>query len=298
MMREGENSGSGLRFVKMSGAGNDFVVFLLTELGAFPESAWSGLFCRICRRGLSAGADGVIVLADQGSLVEMRYFNADGREAELCGNGTRCAARYAVEFLGKASPVFLKTRSGVIRSEVTGETVRLEVPCFALGERDEEIVVEGGSTVTGRRIEVGVPHFAVECESVDGIEVEKLGRAIRHNSAFSPRGTNVDFYSVEGGVAIRIRTYERGVERETLACGTGAVAVALCAYYRQRVAFPVTVHTGSGEELVVEASTEDSRPKKVFLSGPARFVYRARLDPEQMVRPGGPGKRKKEDEHV
>jgi diaminopimelate epimerase len=208
----------------------------------------------------------------------MMYFNADGNEAELCGNGVRCAARYAVEMLGNSRSLVLSTRSGVIHCEVTEEDVILQIP--SPGPTDDvTIEVPELGTITGGRLVVGVPHFVLECQDIESLDVERLGPLIRSHAAFGEQGTNVNFCEVESQALVRIRTFERGVEAETLACGTGAVAAAAYLELKERVVYPVTLRTRSGENLTVDCAPRELNEKMLVLIGSARFVYSGDLFP-------------------
>jgi diaminopimelate epimerase len=203
----------------------------------------------------------------------MRYYNADGGEADMCGNGARCFALLVRETTGRKSRVIrVETKAGLVVLEIVGREVKVSMSEPGLPRLGKEI------TAAGRRVKLdflntGVPHVVEFVRSVDGVEVEKNGRAIRYHSAFAPAGTNVNFVSVANGSRLEVRTYERGVEGETLACGTGVVASSILASVRRGVKPPVKVRTRGGDLLKVDFRLENGRPTKVTLQGPARIVY-------------------------
>ena len=266
-------------FYKMHGGGNDFVLIDHRER-FIPEAEQPGFARRVCHRRLGAGADGLILI--EASLTantanfRWRFYNADGSEPEMCGNGGRCAARFAV--LTGIAPAILTfdTLAGVIKAEVKGRLIKLlmaGVGDFSLGQN---IPLEG-QTLLGHFMKVGVPHVAVPVQDLEATPVTGWGRAVRFHPLFAPAGTNVNFIRVEGPQDLRIRTYERGVEGETLACGTGAVASALIAARLGQVISPVTVHTRGGEALTVYFTPQGEAFTQVFLEGDALVVYQGEL---------------------
>lgn len=264
-----------LRIVKMSGAGNDFVVLGPDEarLVAGDEAGWAR---RLCRRGLSVGADGLLIVEPAGpDRLRVRYHNADG-SAAFCGNGSRCAARFGHARGLAGETMTLETAAGEVAASVAGSRVRLTLP----PPRDEgplTLEVQGVS-LAGRRIAAGVPHFVVVRADAAVAPLERWGPEICAHAAFGAEGTNVDLLARAGGGPIAIRTWERGVGRETLACGSGAVAAAfVCAAgVRQRV----RVVPASGATLDVELVGSPGDPTAVHLTGEARFVLEGRLHAE------------------
>ncbi len=275
----------GLAFAKMTGSGNDFVLLDNRRAGLDPK--FMPLLAKgLCARGNSVGADGLIVLEPSDRVdpklgpVDFRwhFFNADGSSAEMCGNGGRCAARWAFEIgLAGYSMVF-DTLAGPIRAWVNGSTVKLEMvsPKGAYqGVRLED--VPGQPELCG--INTGVPHAVIFTEDLETAPVKQVGRLVRFHQHFAPAGANVNFAQALGG-QLWVRTYERGVEDETLACGTGAVAAALMAGPRFGMESPVTVRVRSGEELKVHFRSEGEGFSEVFLEGAARHVYAGSLHRE------------------
>jgi len=266
-----------LEFAKMSGAGNDFIVIddMVNVVG---EDARE-LAKQLCRRRLSVGADGLILIVpSRDHSFRMRYFNADGSEADMCGNGGRCAARFAAELEIAGNSMSFESRSGVHRAEIIGtDQVKLEMTEPRAMILNLEISA-GGKKLTVHRINTGVPHAVHEVEDLEEFPVVTVGRLIREHTRFVPEGTNADFVRVEDESTITLRTYERGVEDETLACGTGAVAAALIMAALGRIKPPVTVRTRGGWPLIVGFYMSDLGFCDVSLSGEARIVFRGRLD--------------------
>ncbi len=263
-----------LAFRKMSGAGNDFVVFDgRSGAGAALLAGDVRAFVRdVCHRRFGVGADGVLALdhaADAATAdFRMRYFNADGGEAEMCGNGARCISRYAIECgVGRGGRVHFETIAGPYAAERAGEDMRVVM----LPPRD----VRPGVRVldhTGYALNTGVPHFVVFVPDVESVDVVTAGRAIRRHDAFAPAGTNVDFVQRTPS-GLRVRTYERGVEDETLACGTGLTASALAGAIEYALPSPVTLRAESGLDLRVAFTRESDTFRDVTLEGEARSTF-------------------------
>jgi len=215
--------------------------------------------------------------------VQMRIFNSDGSEAEMCGNGARCAAFWASirplpwKLLSKAvnNEVVMSTKAGIIRAEIRGDEVKVRLTNPKHMKLDIPVKLNG-RTLRVNFINTGVPHAVVFVSGLDAIDVDSLGRQIRLHPKFQPAGTNVDFVEVTGEKDIRVRTYERGVEGETLACGTGSVASALISGLRLKSAGarPFIVHTRSGEIIKVYFSSGNDAFKDVWLEGKVRIVYK------------------------
>jgi diaminopimelate epimerase len=267
-----------LQFTKMNGAGNDFVM-LDNRAGHLELS--SGQIVRLCDRHRGVGADGVLILenAGNGADFRMRYYNADGGEAEMCGNGARCFARYAQRVTAAPAHLSFETPAGVIGAQLKGDLVSLQ-----MSEPDDlRLNLEfqaGGETVRGHYLNTGVPHVVVPVESIEKIDVRKRGASIRRHELFSPKGTNANFSEKRGAGGIAIRTYERGVEDETLACGTGVVASALILAATQNVEGPITVLVRGGSVLTVDFERCEQGFTKVTLTGPADFVFEGTIDLE------------------
>jgi diaminopimelate epimerase len=263
-------------FYKMSGSGNDFIVVDNRDQIVNEENLDKWI-ASVCRRKHAVGADGLILIetSDRADF-KWRFFNADGGQAEMCGNGGRCAARFSV-LKGIAGPkLTFETKAGVIQAEVAGERVKLEMPEPSTAELDYFLEVEG-ETFTVSSISVGVPHVVIWVNDLEAAPVFKAGRAIRYHEHYAPAGTNVNFVQPLDNGTLAIRTYERGVEDETLACGTGSVAAALIAAAREVSTSPGGLHTRGGELLKIYFEKDGSDFRNVFLEGGARVIYEGRL---------------------
>jgi diaminopimelate epimerase len=265
-----------LRFTKMNGAGNDFVMLDNRggDLRLAPEQ-----IAKICDRHRGVGADGILLLepAANGADFRMRYYNADGGEAEMCGNGARCFARYASRVAGPMEKLSFETPAGVIGAELQGELVRLEMS----EPKDLRVAITiplSDGEIAAHFVNSGVPHVVVAVEDLEHVDVRGLGGAIRRAEMFQPKGTNANFIVQRGERQISIRTYERGVEDETLACGTGVVASALVYAAVQRVDGPIGVFVRGGSELQVDFERDGDQFKNVTLTGPAEFVFEGTID--------------------
>jgi len=266
-------------FVKMSGSGNDFIL-IDHRFGGLDETVLKRLITGICRRRLSVGADGVILIeASQTADFRWRFFNADGSTAEMCGNGARCAARFAHQQGICGRDMRFETGAGIIAAQVNGARVRVRLtdPHGLLLEVPVEI---RGEALTLSRINTGVPHAVLSVPEVADVDVPVLGREIRFHPQFAPEGVNANFICREPSGGIALRTYERGVEGETLACGTGAVAGALVAASRYGLDSPVRVLTRGGDTLTVFFRPVDGGFRDIQQEGEARLIYSGVLSPE------------------
>jgi diaminopimelate epimerase len=278
-----------LSFWKMSGSGNDFIL-VDNRKGQVPGSSGAELARALCARRFSVGADGLILIQKSSCAdFSWSFYNADGSEAAMCGNGGRCAARFA--FRRKIAPAVMsfETGAGMIRAEVRGERVKLQLP-DPYGYRERVTLKVGSDKVGLGFLVVGVPHAAISVEDIAKAPVLKRGRAVRLHREFAPEGTNVNFFQVLGPRKISVRTYERGVEGETLACGTGSVAAALTAAAAGLVRGPVEVHTRGGEVLKVYCRRRGSDFREVYLEGAADFVYEGRIDDSGVLPEEGDGR--------
>ena len=280
-----------LRFWKMHGSGNDFIVFD-NRAGRISERAFPDLARRLCSRKTAVGADGLIAIhapSTREADFLWRFFNADGSEGEMCGNGGRCVALFALAHDIAGPRMRFETLAGIIEAAVDDGRVTIGMPSPVDLSLHRRLDVNG-EAVELHCVNTGVPHAAIFVESAEALEscdVEGVGRAVRRHEAFAPAGTNVDFIQVESGSSLALRTYERGVEDETLACGTGAVAAAVIAAALGRTKTPVEVRTRGGEVLIVHTDREADRFIKVSLEGEARAVYEGELLPEMTKTPAG-----------
>jgi diaminopimelate epimerase len=259
-------------FYKMSGAGNDFII-IDNRNRIVADEDLNGFITRVCRRKMSVGADGLILIEVSDKFdFRWRFFNSDGSRAEMCGNGARCAARFAHVTGIAGTTLSFETDAGVVSARIRGERVKVKMPDpsdlkpaypLKLSERLLEI----------SSINTGVPHAVVMVERVADVDVVSLGREIRFHPAFAPAGTNANFVQRGEGNTIEIRTYERGVEDETLACGTGAIASAIVSAGRFKMNSPVDVRTLSGEYLTIYFDARNDQFKDIYMEGDARIIY-------------------------
>jgi len=269
-----------IHFTKMHGCGNDFV--LIDDRAARFAGVESRMAVTLCDRRFGVGADGLILLrrpARAGASLTMVFVNRDGLVGEMCGNGARCLAAFARRCGADGDPLVIDTPAGLVTAAFDGDLVRLSMTEPRILDADVRIEA-GGDTLHFMAVDSGPPHAVafVDDTGLDAVDVETLGRAVRHHPAFAPRGVNVNFVAVRDG-RLFMRTYERGVEAETLACGTGAVACAAAAHRRGALASPVSVVTRSGAPLTVAFRYENGHFADVVLTGPAAFVATGTLDP-------------------
>ncbi|PYL50099.1 MAG: diaminopimelate epimerase [Verrucomicrobia bacterium] len=265
-----------LRFTKMNGAGNDFILF---DNRTADIDLDRNQIAQLCDRHRGIGADGILLLENPTNRADfrMRYFNADGGEAEMCGNGARCFARFADKVGGQKGRISFETPAGVISAELKDDlvTLRMTEPTDLRLNVDLSMAAENR---TVHFINSGVPHVVIPVAKIDNVDVRGEGAAIRHHEMFSPNGTNVNFIEKLGPNKIAIRTYERGVENETLACGTGIVASALIFAASENCEGPVTVLARGGDELQVSFEETQHEFRNVTLTGPAEFVFEGTID--------------------
>ncbi len=261
-------------FSKLTGSGNDFILVDIMA-GQVDVDAFREKISKVCARAHSVGADGIIFLElSPKAHFRWRFFNSDGSEAEMCGNGGRCAARFAFERGIAPREMTFETLAGLIKAQVLdGGRVEVQLPT-PHGWRWRESLSLDGRILEYSFVNTGVPHVVAFVEDLNDVDIRGLGRKVRFHDRFSPAGTNVNFVQVLGEGCLALRTYERGVEDETLACGTGATAAALI-YLGNRENGHVEVLTRSGEALVVE-----KRGNEVYLQGGTRWVYDGQLKSE------------------
>jgi diaminopimelate epimerase len=265
-----------ITFTKMSGAGNDFI--MVDACTKRLELDWPRIALKWCRPKTGIGADGLIVIEPHAECdFAMRIFNADGSEAEMCGNGARCAALFA-RGLNIAGPSMrFRTGAGVIGARVTGDDAAI-----AMTEPKDLETGMSIQTPLGDRtvhfVNTGVPHAVVFTEDLDGEPVFEVGRFLRHHGRFAPEGTNVNFVQVSARDTLRVRTYERGVEDETLACGTGAAASAIVAHHLGIAGPPPVKVRARGGDLTVEFGHGRNGYFGVWLKGPVQSVFRGEIE--------------------
>jgi len=277
----------GLAFAKMSGAGNTFVVIdnrdaVVEAALAAAGTSLDGFVIRVCSPLYGVGADGLILLerSDRYDFA-WRFYNADGSRANMCGNGARCAARYARLVGAGGDRVAFETGAGVVTAELSGADVRVALtPPGPVGPPME--FKAGGAAYVGYPVDTGVPHVVIPVPSVSRVDVEALGPEIRNDPRFGAEGSNVNFVSPLEDGSLRVRTFERGVEGETMACGTGVTASALVMAELGRVSPPVTVVPLSGEALTVHFTRAGEGFADVTIVGPARVLFRGEMEAEAL----------------
>lgn len=267
-----------LHFTKMNGAGNDFILIDNRErtVRLSPEQV-----VRLCHRQRGIGADGIMLLVPpSGTTADWAwdFYNSDGSSAEMCGNGARCFARFIQKVAGARDRVAIQTVAGIITAEFQKEgrvTVNLTSPKDM--RLNETVPMSTGAQVV-HSVNTGVPHAVVFVSDADKAMVQTMGAEIRYHVHFKPRGTNVNFVQVLGPNSIRVRTYERGVEGETLACGTGVAASALISASVHGFSGPVKVRVQGGDELAVSFRKSGEALTDVRLTGPADFVFEGQVE--------------------
>lgn len=262
-----------IKFTKAVATGNDFIIIDNRESGIGDRGP--ELARKLCDRKYGVGADGLLLVEKSVSAdFKMRIFNPDGSEAEMCGNGSRCIALYANTKKIAPDEMHIETLAGILNACVKGEEVRIRLTdpkdiqwnlCLMIQECPYKVSLAN----------TGVPHVVHFVKDLESVEVKNLGPKMRYHEEFSPHGANVDFVKVidKNKNRIAVRTYERGVENETLACGTGAVASAIIAAEAERLASPITVETRSKELLKVYFDIVEGEFKNVYLEGKAQLVY-------------------------
>jgi len=267
-----------LHFYKMNGAGNDFVVI---DNRALDLPLTREQIALLCDRHHGVGADGLLAVEppEQGADFRFRYYNADGGEAEMCGNGARCFARFTSHLLPETPDrVTFETIAGTLAAELLDENIRV-----AMSE-PEGLQLDTGVTIDGldapiHSINTGVPHAVSFVDDITTLDVHRLGSAIRYHDHFAPAGANANFVQALAPGHIGIRTYERGVEDETLACGTGMVACALLHHLLDGAPSPIQVDVRGGDTLEIGfEKTGDSSFSNVTLTGPADFVFEGDIE--------------------
>jgi diaminopimelate epimerase len=268
-----------LKFVKLHGNGNDFILVDEYERPVIPDEMKSEFAALYCERRFGIGGDGVLFLSKSGSAdLKMRLLQPDESEAEMCGNGIRCFAKYAYDAGYIGTTCSIETIAGIIQTELSYEddtfTAAIEMPEPRFARPDIPATGEGEykETIAGFEVyavNTGVPHAVVFVKDVDTVKITETAPEIRRHPSF-PKGANVNFVQTMAKDAIKVRTFERGIEDETLSCGTGATAAAAVAMHLGYVSTPVTVETKGGG-LVIELG------KKTLLKGPAVTVFRGQI---------------------
>ena len=268
-----------ISFTKMSGSGNDFIV-IDNRKGEMDGLNLAKFITGVCRRKMSVGADG-LMLIESSDLADFRwqFYNSDGSRAEMCGNGARCAARFAYVNNIAGENLSFETDAGIVNGQVNADRAKVKMPAPTDLRLDYSIELENGSLAMSS-INTGVPHVVIMQDAIEEVDVVGLGREIRNHQIFAPAGTNVNFICQQGPGKLAIRTYERGVEDETLACGTGSIASALISSIKLSWTSPVNLLTRSGESLTIHFTEKNGQFNDVYLEGDARIIYTAELGEE------------------
>ena len=266
-------------FAKLSASGNDFIV--LDNRDHSFSSAASLLAQRLCARRYSAGADGLILVEkSQKATVKIRYINPDGEEFNTCGNGGRCAARYTHLFVKDDRSITMETNIGVVKAEILDKSVKLQLVAPTEIRLGMEIQIDG-NVFKGNYVRVGDPHFCVPYQDIRNIDFVTLARKLRHHEALKPDGANVHFFEQTARDQMKIRSFERGVENETLACGSGCVSTAVSTFRQGISSPPITFEPQSGIPVSVHFQAADDLGE-IYLQGDARLIYRGEATMEAL----------------
>jgi diaminopimelate epimerase len=266
-----------LEFTKMSGAGNDF---LLIDNRGQKSDLLPAQIVRLCDRHRGVGADGVIILVPSTSGKAdwaWKFYNSDGSTGEMCGNGARCFARFVQKLTGSTRGFTFETEAGIISASFQGDRVTVSLTTPKELKLDQKVPLRTGAE-TIHSLNTGVPHAVLFVPDADQAMVAERGSEIRRHAYFAPKGTNVNFVQVLGKDHIRVRTFERGVEGETLACGTGVTASALISSRIHHFGSPVKVQVQGGDELAVSFTSNNGSFSDVRLMGPAEFVFEGNMN--------------------
>lgn len=267
--------------MKLSGAGNDFVIINnLSKIVDSTDSEFMNFVTKVCQRRMSVGADGVLLVEPTENVdFRMRYFNADGGEVETCGNGARCISKFAYLKGIVSEQMRFLTNAGIYEAEVVGDNVKVRMSDPTDIRINVPLRLEDGIHNVGFT-NSGVPHVVFFVDDLVATDVFDLGQQTRYHNDFKPAGTNANFIRIHSQELIEIRTYERGVENETLACGTGSIASAIVSATLGKVKSPVSVKTASGVVLKIHFDLENDEAKNVYLEGDARVIFAGELTSE------------------
>jgi diaminopimelate epimerase len=264
-----------IKYIKMTGSGNDFILIDNMNRQYVAEKMQTSV-PKICTRGMSVGADGLI-LVEPSEVADFswRFFNSDGSDAGMCGNGARCAARFAYKKGYAKKKMSFLTSAGIIKAEIRNEPyVKTQLTPYTDLELDKKGLAAEG-VLLYHFVNTGVPHAVIFADDIEKLNLNHLGRKLRYHPEFHTEGANINFVKVADTNVLRVRTYERGVEQETLACGTGATACALVAIEKKLVQSPVNITTSGGTDLIVYKKND-----VLYLEGEARMLTEGIILPE------------------
>lgn len=265
-------------FHKYVGAGNDFIIFDNRDNSFFRGRERENVVERICKRRLNIGADGVLLVekSDKADF-KMRYYNADGKEAETCGNGSRCIAKFAYLMGAAKERMKFETKAGLYSASIEKDIVVVSLTDAKNLQLDILIAIDGYNG-KAHFLNMGVPHVVVILDDIEKINIIKLGSQIRYYDLFKPDGANANFVEIIDKNNFKIRTYERGVEDETLSCGTGSVSSSIISTHLGLVEPPVSVHTRDKNILTVDFKLIETGATDVKLGGEARLVFKGEIE--------------------
>jgi diaminopimelate epimerase len=265
-----------LKFWKLEGTGNDFIA-LSSFHHRIPLAKRPAMARTLCCRRRSIGADGLFFLdPSKNHHFKMRYYNPDGSEAGICGNGARSAA-FLAHHLGLAPRnITFEAPAGLYRAKIKVSSVVLSMSLIKAIQLNVSVRSRVFNGIV-HFVDIGVPHIVIVTDDIKDLDVVTIGRALRHHQRFQPQGTNVNFITVRDKHSINIRTYERGVEDETLACGTGSVSSAVAATLKRLTRSPVAIHTRGGDTLTVRLKIKNHSVEQLQLEGKARIVFTGEL---------------------
>lgn len=265
-----------IRFTKMHGAGNDFIV-IDNRPYRLNETEAADLARSQCKRRVGTGADGLLLLdKDSVTSFSMRHYNPDGTRSSFCGNGARCIAQFAFTHGIAPKNLTFAADDGMHSAQVEGHNVRLDMTITQQIQTGQSLTVSGTDYLL-YCINTGAPHAVVFAKDVTAVSVDAIGRSIRYHPRFEPEGTNVTFAEPVDSGNLNVRTYEKGVEAETLSCGTGSVAAAIVSNQCGYVTPPISVMTRGGERLIVDFASDGSQIEDVTLEGSAHMVYHGEI---------------------
>lgn len=262
-------------FAKYSGCGNDFI--LIDHRHPFWPWEKKDLITTLCERRLGIGADGIILLENsQYADFKMRIFNADGSEAEMCGNGIRCLFKFIRQLGHQAEKFTIESLAGIHSLSLEGDLVSVNMG-IPTEEKLQLSVACQGQNIVLNYVNTGVPHAVIFVDDLEDERLMQMAPSLRYHKQFQPRGTNVNFVQIKQNNEVHVRTYERGVEGETLACGTGATAVGYLVHKIYKIPFPVKIRTRSGDFLKISVDSH------AIMSGPARHIFQGTFNLQEWI---------------
>lgn len=279
-----------MEFMKIQGAGNDFIIINNMKL-KIPTDIIPKIAQKLCQRKISLGADGFMAIdfADKGADFQMRFYNSDGSIGEMCGNGARCIARYAYENGIAGKSMTFETGAGTVSAEIVGKRlVKVEL------NKPEKVELNSDVNIDGKKYECsyielgnpGLPHAVVKYEGLANADenmLRELGRKIRYYDTF-PKGANVNFYEITDDSSAIVKTYERGVEDFTLACGTGSGSTAAVLLLKGSLKGNTVKIMVPGGELFIEADILDNSVEKLYLTGDTNIIATGIIKDEDLKR--------------